>query len=99
MTVTHTPGTIKKFRRTSWRFQQTVERPEVSDLERFVSTIFRAEHHIEAATVTIDEVVFDTERMLREHKVAFQPCHRATGITWLQAGSGLAARALTKKGM
>ena len=36
MTVTQTPGAVKKFRRTPWRFQQTVERPEASDLERFV---------------------------------------------------------------
>jgi hypothetical protein len=63
MTVTLTPGAIKKFRRTPWRFQQTVERSQGSDLDRFVSTIISAHGRIEAATVTIDEVVFDTERM------------------------------------
>jgi len=62
MTVTLTPGVLKKFRRTPWRFQQTVERPQASDLDRFVSTIFTAEHRIEAATVTVDAVVFNTER-------------------------------------
>jgi len=62
MTVSHTPGAVKKFRRTPWRFQQTVERPQASDLDRFVSTILSA-HDLKAATVTIDEVVFNTERM------------------------------------
>lgn len=63
MTVTPTPGALKKFRRTPWRFQQTVERPDAGDLERFVSTIITAHGNLEAATVTIDDVVFNTERM------------------------------------
>jgi hypothetical protein len=63
MTVTVTPGALKKFRRTPWRFQQTVERPDARDLERFVSTIFAAHGYIQTATVTIDEAVFNTDRM------------------------------------
>lgn len=63
MTVTTTPGALKKFRRTPWRFQQTVERPDAGDLERFVSTIISAHGSLEAATVTIDAVIFDTVRM------------------------------------
>ena len=63
MTVTPTPGVLKKFRRTPWRFQQTVERPNAGDLERFVSTIITAHGGLEAATVTIDAVIFDTVRM------------------------------------
>lgn len=54
---------MKKFCRTPWRFQQTVQRPKPSELDGFVSTIFTAGHNIEAATVTIDEIVFGTERM------------------------------------
>lgn len=61
MTVTTTPGALKKFRRTPWRFQQTVERPD--DVERFVSTIIAAHGSLDAATVTIDAVIFDTVRM------------------------------------
>ena len=61
MTVTHTPGVVKKFRRTSWRFQQTVEIPQgFSELEKFASAIASAHGYIEEATVTIDEIVFDT---------------------------------------
>ena len=49
MTVTPTPGALKKFRRTPWRFQKTVERPDARDLERFVSTIISAHGNLEAA--------------------------------------------------
>ena len=64
MTVTHTSGAIKKFRRTPWRFQQTVEIPQgLSALEAFVTAITTAHGYIEEGTVTIDEIVFDTERM------------------------------------
>jgi len=63
MTATPTPGAIKKFRRTPWRFQQTVERPDAGELERFVSTIITAHGGLEAATVTIDSVILDTVRM------------------------------------
>jgi hypothetical protein len=63
MVVTLTPGAVKKFRRTPWRFQRTVERPSPGDLERFVSTIFAAHDELQAATVTIDRVIFDTVRL------------------------------------
>jgi len=60
MTVTLASGAFKKFRRTPWRFQQTVQRPDAGDLGKFVSTILRAHDQIAAATVTIDRVIFDT---------------------------------------
>jgi hypothetical protein len=63
MTVSHTPGVIKKFRRTPWRFQQTVERPHSDKLNGIVSTITDAHGHIEGAAITIDQIVFGTERM------------------------------------
>jgi hypothetical protein len=63
MNVTYTPGAIKKFRRTPWRFQQTVERPPANELERFVSTIIAVHGQMEEATVTIDQIVLYTERM------------------------------------
>lgn len=63
MTATPTPGALKKFRRTPWRFQQTVELPKPEERERFVSTIIAAIGNLESATVTIDEVVFRTEQL------------------------------------
>ena len=63
MIVTHTPGAVKKFRRTPWRFQQTIEIPQgFSGVEGFASAI-AAHGHIEEATVIIDEIIFDMERM------------------------------------
>lgn len=62
MTVSLASGAFKKFRRTPWRFQQTVEQPKVGDLPRFISTILQG-HDIVAGTVTIDQVIFNTERL------------------------------------
>src|SRR5262245_1657475 len=63
MIVTRASGTLKKFRRTPWRFQQTVERPGAGDLERFVSTIIMAHGKLEQVTVTIDAVICTTVRL------------------------------------
>jgi hypothetical protein len=58
MTFEMTPGAIKKFKRTPWRFQRTVETPPLKDLERFVSVILGA-NPCERAKVTIDDYVFE----------------------------------------
>ncbi len=63
MIVTLTPGALKKFCRTPWRFQQTVERPKATDLDEFVSRIIEAHGDLEAATITIAAVIFDTKRL------------------------------------
>ena len=55
MKLTQTPGALKKFKRTPWRFQQTVKTP-LKDLERFVSNIC-ASNPPDSATVTIDEFI------------------------------------------
>lgn len=58
MTVTLAPGTLKKFRRTPWRFQQTVVRPQDGDLSRFVSSIIQGQD-IVAGALAFDGVVFN----------------------------------------
>lgn len=63
MDVVTTPGALKKSGRTPWRFQQTIELPSMSDRDRFVSTIIAALEDFGSMAVTIDEVVFNTERM------------------------------------
>ena len=64
MIVTHTPGALKKFCRTPWRFQQTIEIPQgLNEPEEFASAIVAAHGHIEDATVIIDQIVFDTVRI------------------------------------
>ncbi len=64
MKLTHTPGALKKFRRTPWRHQQTIGRPVVDELQRFVSKIVRTENRqIEQAALTLDNGVFGIERI------------------------------------
>jgi len=63
MTVTPNPGALKKFRRTPWRFQQTVERGQPDGIDRLLALIIQSHKDISGGTVTIDEVVFNTERL------------------------------------
>lgn len=63
MILNYTPGTIKKFRRTPWRFQQTVERADVDQMEAFIAAIISAHGGLSGGMVAIDEVVFDLTRM------------------------------------
>jgi hypothetical protein len=61
--VSHTPGTLKKFYRTPWRFQATFHTP-LNDLDRFVGTILSTDADIEQAVVTIGQVVFEPKHLL-----------------------------------
>jgi hypothetical protein len=72
MTLSSTPGTLKSFRRSPWKFQQTFLTP-LKDLERFVSTILSAHPPPETACVTIDEVVFEPRTLnafLAQHSIS-----------------------------
>ena len=64
MKVSLTPGALKKFRRTSWRFQQTFECPQPSDSENFISTIVVANSELKNGTLRIDRVIFNAEKMM-----------------------------------
>lgn len=84
MTVTQASGALKKFRRTPWRFQQTMEIPQGFAAHReFASAIVAAHGKIKDATVVIDQIVFDTE-----HMTAL--CHSDT-LTPLTRDSSLSA--------
>ncbi len=63
MMLTETPGTLKKFGRTSWRFQRTFKTP-LENLRSFVTAITGAIRRLDAATVTIDTVVFEPKHLL-----------------------------------
>ena len=63
LTITKSPGAIKRFRRTPWRFQQTVEIPEGDEIARFVTSLIGVHIGIEQATVTVAEIIFHTARM------------------------------------
>jgi len=58
MTISNTPGTIKKFKRTAWRSQMTFYTP-LQKLDVFVPAIFSTLQPIREATVTIDRYVFE----------------------------------------
>ena len=57
MVITPTSGALAKFRRTPWRFQQTLN---LGGVGQFVALILESHRDISGGTVTIDDVVFDT---------------------------------------
>ena len=71
MTLSSTPGSLKRFRSTPWKFQQTFLAP-LKELERFVSTIVSADAPIEKGCVTIDQFVFEPKTLkafLAQHSI------------------------------
>ena len=63
MTLSNTPGSIKKFARISWKFQATFATP-LKELDSFVSAILE-DGGYEAGTVTIDEITFEAKNLNR----------------------------------
>ena len=63
MTVSQRQGALKKFRRTPWKFQATFGTP-LKDLERFVQAITSGHEPLEAASMMIDAVIFEPNRLL-----------------------------------
>ena len=63
MIVSQTAGAIKRFKRTPWRFQQTVEIPSGEEIARFVSIVLSAQTDLQEVTVTINEIIFDVAQM------------------------------------
>jgi hypothetical protein len=57
------PGTLKKFRNTPWRFQQTFRTP-LQGLRPFVTTIVSAKEPLQSGSVTVDQVVFEPKNWL-----------------------------------
>lgn len=62
MNISSTPGVIKKFGRTPWKFQATFVTPS-KKLDSFVETIVSANEQMESGTVTIDSIVHDLEKL------------------------------------
>jgi hypothetical protein len=63
MTLSQSPGSLKRFGRTPWRFQQTFQTP-LQNLEPFVTTILSARVPIQTASVIFDQVVFEPKHLL-----------------------------------
>jgi hypothetical protein len=76
MTLSETPNALKRFRQSSWKFQQTFKTP-LKNLQPFVATIVSAQH-IQAGCVTIDQVVFEPKHLtalLASHSLSSQYGH------------------------
>jgi hypothetical protein len=68
MTLYETPGVIKRFSRTPWKFQKTFRTP-LQNLRFFVTSAIAAIKSIRRGCVSIDEVVFDpTHWIALQHK-------------------------------
>jgi hypothetical protein len=63
MTFSQTPGVIKKFGRTPWRFQRTFQTP-LKNLRGFVGTIMLVHPEISRGKLTVDQIVFEPKHLL-----------------------------------
>jgi hypothetical protein len=62
LSLNETPGELKRFRKVSWSFQSTFETP-LKNLDPFVSTIIDALEPVQAARITLSQVVFEPENV------------------------------------
>jgi hypothetical protein len=74
MTLTQVPGSLKRFRKTPWRFQKTFQTP-LKDLHRFAAAILSSHDPASTGCVTIDQAVFEPKHfiaLLAEHSLPAQ---------------------------
>jgi hypothetical protein len=62
MTLSETPVALKRFRKTSWKFQRTFKTP-LQNLQRFVTTIVSAASPLKAGSLTVDQRVFELKHL------------------------------------
>jgi hypothetical protein len=96
MKMSETPGALKQFRRTPWKFQQTFQTP-LKNLRKFVTTIVLAIQPFEAGRLTIEQVVFEPKHLISlltsctippryEHGLSVTAVGRQEAEALLQAG-------------
>jgi hypothetical protein len=74
MTLSDAPEALKRFRKTTWKFQQTFKTP-LKDLPSFVTTVLSGCHELHGASITIDAVVFEPKHLiglLSSHSLALR---------------------------
>jgi hypothetical protein len=82
MTVSDDPGSLKRLRRTPWKFQQTFATP-LKDLPNFVVLIIGANQALSGASLTVDQVVFEPKHlkaMALRHSIT-APLQRGVSFT------------------
>jgi len=62
MTLTESPGALKKFRKTSWKFQRTLQTP-LKNLRTFVTTIVSAAQPLNGGSLTVEQAVFEPKHL------------------------------------
>jgi hypothetical protein len=82
MLASQTPGAMKKFWRTPWRFQETFVTP-LKQLPAFTAAIVASISNVARATVVIDQVVFPAKTLgaLLEQRQLSLPLDRDAAIT------------------
>src|SRR5215831_5054522 len=72
MVLSHDPGSLRKFRRTAWKFQQTFATP-LQNLPAFVATIISAGRAVDSARLIVDHAAFPPKHLdalAARHKIA-----------------------------
>jgi len=82
MTVSNTPGIIKKFKSTPWSCQMTFQTP-LKKLEVFVPAILSANDRLKEASVTVDKYAFEPKNLqaLMSRHMLSDPLTRDTTLT------------------
>jgi hypothetical protein len=82
MTISNTPGVIKKFKRTSWNCQVTFVTP-LKKLHSFVPAILSANEPIREASITVDKYAFEPKNLiaLKSSRLLSEPLQHDTSIT------------------
>jgi hypothetical protein len=93
MNIAHTPGTLKRFGRTAWTFQQTFATPP-RDIRRFATKIVTSLEPLLGGSVTIESVIFDPKHLTALLAPDRLPAHALTDVTLTAAGRDETARLL-----
>jgi len=85
MTFSDTPGALKRFRRTPWKFQQTYVTP-LKYLHSFVAAIMSVNQKMKSGYFTIERAVFEPAhliKLLADHSI---PPRYERGVSFCAVG-------------
>lgn len=85
MTFSDTPGALKKFRRTPWKFQQTYLTP-LKHLHSFVAAIMSVNQEMKSGCFTIEQAVFEPTHLIKvlaDHSI---PPRYECGVSFTATG-------------
>jgi hypothetical protein len=85
MMLSEATGAIKKFRRTSWKFQQTFLTP-MKHLQTYVAAIVVANQEIKSGCLTIEQTVFEPAHLIRLLQKSSLPTRYASGTSFTPTG-------------